>query len=363
MTILAAENFPPYRRPPLTKEYLRGEIPREELPLEAEAWFRKNEIRLRTGVEARKLDPEHQTIIAAGGEEIPYDACVLATGSEPIRLPVPGADDPEILTIRTLEDSDALRERVHPGSRVAVVGSGFIGCEAAASLAMRGAQVTMISLEDLPQKTRLGEEIGQKIRGWLEDYGIALRLGEGVEEIKRRADGGFRISPSGPGPEVEADIVLFGTGVEARTGLAEDAGLEVDEGGILCDTSMHTRTPGVFAAGDVALAHNESAGRRLHVEHWGEALNHGRVAGRIIAGEEAAWDVAPGFWSTIGQRRIKYVAWGDGFDEVRLVDHGGGSFTAWYGMEGVCVGVLTHERDEDYERGRRIVESGGRIPV
>ena len=118
----------------------------------------------------------------------------------------------------------------------------------------------------------------------------------------------------------------------------------------------------MFAAGDVALARNAAAGRRLPVEHWGEALNHGEVAGRTAAGEQAVWDAAPGFWSTIGDRTLKHVAWGDGFDEARWIDHPGGAFTVWYGAEGTTVGVLAHERDEDYERGRELVERGRPLP-
>jgi NADPH-dependent 2,4-dienoyl-CoA reductase/sulfur reductase-like enzyme len=128
------------------------------------------------------------------------------------------------------------------------------------------------------------------------------------------------------------------------------------------DAGMRTERPGVYAAGDAVRAHNASAGRALAVEHWGEALNMGAVAGRTLAGEEAQWDVAPGFWSTIGEHALKYVAWGDGFDEARLVDHGQGAFTVWYGNNGKTVGVLTHERDEDYEAGRERVEGGAPLP-
>jgi NADPH-dependent 2,4-dienoyl-CoA reductase/sulfur reductase-like enzyme len=125
---------------------------------------------------------------------------------------------------------------------------------------------------------------------------------------------------------------------------------------------MRTEHAGVYAVGDVAFARNAAAGRRRAGAHWGEALNMGAVAGRVIAGEDAAWDVAPGFWSTIGAHTLKYVAWGDGFDETRVVDHGAGAWTVWYGQNGVTVGVLTHERDEDYERGRELIETGAPLP-
>ncbi len=360
VTILTTEPYPPYNRPPLTKDYLRGETPREDLWLEPPGWFEENAVDLRLATNAHSLDRDRRVVETENGE-IPYDMCVLATGSEPIRLPVPGAEDEDILVMRTIENSTRLRSRVGEESRVVVVGSGFIGCEAAASLSMRGARVTMVSLEERPQLERLGEEVANRIEAWLEGYGVELRLGASVERIERE-NGDYEVG-LGDGSGVEAETVLFGTGVRPRTELAENAGLEVASGGIVSDSSMRTSAPGVFAVGDISFAYNEAAGKRLHVEHWGEALNHGKVAGTVIAGGEAVWSVAPGFWSTIGEQTLKYVAWGDGFDDARFVDHDNGAFTCWYGNEGVCVGVLTHDHDEDYERGRELVESGAPLPV
>lgn len=357
VTILASEDAPPYRRPPLTKEYLRGEIPKEELPMQPPEWFEKNEVELRLSTEVTSLDAD-QGIVAADGERIPYDHCVLATGSEPIRLPIPGGDHPENMVMRTVEDSALLQGNIKPGDRSIVVGSGFIGCEAAASLSMRGAEVVMVSLEKVPQEARLGEEVGDRILSWLHEYGVETHFEASVEEVRRDEDEFTIVTDGG---EVSGDSVLFGVGVKPSTALAEDAGLEVVSGGIETDASMRTSAPGIFAVGDISFAHNMTAGRRLHVEHWGEALNHGRVAGTVIAGGEAEWDVAPGFWSTIGDKTLKYVAWGDGWDEAQFVDHGDGSFTVYYGFEDICVGVLTHDRDEDYEAGRKMVETGTRL--
>ena len=357
VTILAAEPYPPYNRPPLTKEYLRGEMGRDELPIESPGWYGQNGVELRLATRATSLDRERAVVETEDGE-VSYDACVLATGSEPARLPVPGADDPEILVMRTIENSTRLRERAGTGSRVIVVGSGFIGCEAAASLSIRGAEVTLISLEELPQKERLGEEVGERMRGWLQDYGVKLRLGESIESIECRDDG-HEVFVEGGG-SLAAGTVLFGAGVKPRIELAEAAGLEVERG-IITDSSMRTSAPGVFAVGDVARAYNESAGRRLSVEHWGDALEHGRIAGTVIAGGEATWTMTPGFWSTIGDKTLKYWAWGDGWDETRFVEKEG-AFTVWYGLDGSTVGVLAHGSDEDYERGRELIESGAPLP-
>jgi 3-phenylpropionate/trans-cinnamate dioxygenase ferredoxin reductase component len=354
VTILATEPYPPYQRPPLTKEYLRGQMPRKDLFLEEDGWYEENEVEigLSTGVIA--LDRERRVVETERGEEVPYDACVLATGSEPIRIPVPGADDPEILVMRTIENSTRLQEHVGRGSRTVVVGSGFIGCEAAASLSLRGAEVALISLEELPQEERLGEEVGGRIKGWLEDYRVELHLGVGLESVERR-DSEYEVSLE-HGDTIRAETILFGTGVRPRTQLAREAGLEVKRG-VVTDSSMRTSAPGIFAVGDIAQAYNESAGRHLSVEHWGDALEHGRIAGTVIAGGEAVWEMAPGFWSTIGDRTIKYWAWGDGWDDLLFEDKGE-SFVARYGKDGVLVGVLTHSSDEDYEAGRELIESG-----
>ncbi len=358
VTILSTEPYSPYNRPPLTKDFLRGESGREDLPIETEGWYRENDVELRLSTVVESLDRERAEVETDAGERFSYDACALATGSEPIRIPVPGADDPEVLVMRTLENSARLKDRVGKGDRVVVVGSGFIGCEAAASLALRGASVTLVSLEEIPQGERLGEEAGRHIQGWLEGYGVDLRLGMGLEAIERR-NGGYSVAVEG-GKDISAGTVLFGTGVEPRLGLAEVAGLEVD-GGVVTDSSMRTSAPGVFAVGDIASAYNESAGRHVKVEHWGDALEHGRVAGTVIAGGEAAWNMAPGFWSTIGDNTLKYWAWNGGWDEYAYEEKGD-SFVVRYGKDGVLVGILTHGADEDYENGRLPIERGDPFP-
>jgi 3-phenylpropionate/trans-cinnamate dioxygenase ferredoxin reductase component len=353
VTLLTSEPYAPYNRPPLTKEYLRGEASHEDLPIEGDDWYEENGVGLMPLTTVAGLDRERQFVTTDEGEELSYDACVLATGSEPIRLPIPGGDDPEILTMRTVENSTRLQGRVGNGDRAVVVGSGFIGCEAAASLSLRGAEVILISLEESPQSERLGSEVGERIEGWLRSYGVDLRLGASLESIQR-VDDGYELSVES-GDTVSAGTVLFGTGIAPRTGLAEKAGLEVD-GGVLTDSSMRTSAPGVFAVGDIARAYNESAGRHLSVEHWGDALEHGRIAGTVISGGEAAWSMAPGFWSTIGEQTLKYWAWGDGWDEL-IFENRGEAFTVWYGKEGTLVGVLSHGTDEDYDRGRGLIEN------
>ena len=368
VTILTAENFPPYRRPPLTKEYLRGEVNRAALPMQGARWYEENAVELRLATPALSLDPRRGVVETESGE-VPYEACVLATGSEPMRLPVPGGELPESLVMRTLEDSERLRQRVFPGGHAVVVGSGFIGCEAAASLSTLGVRVTLVSQEDSPQEARLGPEVARRIRGWLEGFGVDLRLGANVEGIGRKS-GGFEVAIEG-GETVETGTVLLGTGIRPRLRIAEEAGLEIEGGGVVTDSSMRTSVPNVLAVGDIAYAMNESAGSRQKVEHWGDALNHGGVAGAVLAGKESRWSMAPGFWSTMVDKSLKYWSWSNGWDEARFVDHvengdapegAGESFTVWYGREGICVGVLSHNHDEDYGEGRMLVERGAPLP-
>lgn len=368
VTILTAEEFPPYQRPPLTKEYLRGEVERDALPIQGAGWYEENDVKLRLATPVLSLDKDRGVVETDGGE-IPYDYCVLATGSEPLRIPVPGGDLPGVLVMRTLRDSEKLKKSVSSGGHAVVVGSGFIGCEAAASLSMLGVRVTLVSQEESPQEARLGPDVARRIRRWLEGFGVDLRLGKNVEGIEQKR-GGFEVGIEGE-DAVETETVLFGTGIEPRTRLAEEAGLAMEGGGVVTDASMRTGDPNVFAVGDIAYALNESAGTRQKVEHWGDALNHGGVAGAVLAGGEARWSMAPGFWSTMADKSLKYWSWSNGWDEARFVDHvengdvpedAGESFTVWYGKEGICVGVLSHNYDEDYDEGRGLIERGAPLP-
>jgi len=354
--LLAGEGLAPYQRPPLTKELLRGESTVEALWLEAPTFYAEQDIQLRLGAWATELDPGRRELSLAGGERLGYDACVLACGSVPAVLPVEGGDHPDLLTVRELGDSRRLGGWGTPEHDILVVGTGFIGCEAAASLSGLGASVAMVSMEELPQQTRLGAEVAQRLAGWLAGDGVVVHGGEQVAEVQRTATG-WRVAFES-GRSHDAHAVLLATGVRRRLELAQGAGLEVSDGSVATDSGMATSAEGVLAVGDLAAAENPTAGRRLHVEHWGEALAHGEVAGRRLAGQTATWDSVPGFWSTIGKRTLKYAAWGDGFDVAELEEHSEGAFTVTYGRDGTVVGVLTHRCDEAYEHGREQVAQG-----
>lgn len=353
--LLTREDALPYERPPLSKQFLRGEIEYDDLPLSGAAWLGLRGIEVRRAAEVALIDPERRTVALLDDQVLDYGHCVLATGSRPARPSLPGAGDARVLVLRSLADAERLRAAAIPGRTAIVLGSGFVGCEAASSLAARGLDVTLVTPESVPHAARLGERVGRRIADWLEQDGVRLRLGAQAERIEDSR----RVQL--PGETLEAELVLLATGARPEATVAARSGIALDGERVPVDARMRSVHEGLLAAGDVAFALHPTAGRRLRVEHWGEALRMGEVAGRTAAGTDDAWDDAPGFWSTIGRRTLKQVAWGDGFDEIRHVDHPGGGFSAWYGREGVTVGVLTHEADADYERGRRRVE--GREPL
>jgi len=354
VAIITDEQRMPYNRPPLTKELLRREIDERELPLEDETWLTAQEVALVSG-RAVSLDPAERELTLSGGRALAYTNCVLATGSEPTRLPVPGVDDPAVRVLRSLDHLRELERRLLAGGRVVVIGSGFIGCEIAASLRVRGQEVTLVSDEEAPNMARLGPDAGAEIAHWLQQDGVALKLGAEVQAIERRSES---LDVVAAGKRFSAPLVVMAAGVAPRSELAAAAGLELDGGAVPTDAGMRTAISGLLAAGDICLAQNTAAGRRLRVEHWGDALSQGAVAGSTAAGVQAGWNEVPGFWSTIGSQTLKYAAWGDGYELARIQRHRDGAFTVWYGREGRVVGVLTHEADEDYEQGREMIAEG-----
>jgi len=361
VVLLTAEGRAPYMRPPLSKDLLRGKTEPGDLPLADGSWYARRGIELRPG-RAVALDPDARRVTLEDGTGIAYAACVLATGAEPVRPPVDGAELDGVRVLRTVDHALALREQAEPGARVVVVGSGFIGCEAAASLRARGCAVALLSEDPAPQEPRLGPEVGARLAAWLDEAGVEARYEASVVAIRNGADGPLRVEAS-RGGALDADLVLLASGVRPGSDLARDAGLALGEGGeVLAQSTMRTGADGLLACGDCSRARHAVAGRPLHVEHWGDALAQGEVAGTVAAGGTAEWRTVPGFWSTIGERTLKHAAWGDGFDEVRVREHGDGAFSAWYGADGMCVGVLTHGRDEDYDAGRDRIERGAPLP-
>jgi NADPH-dependent 2,4-dienoyl-CoA reductase/sulfur reductase-like enzyme len=358
LVLVTREDRVPYFRPFLTKEYLRGEVGADKLPLDDPDWYGDHGVELRLSCAVEALDARGHSLWLTTGEEIRWDACVLALGSRARPLPVRGADQPGVHSIRSAADGDRLVAAARAGREVVIVGSGFIGCEAAASLQARGCRVTIVGPERVPQEERLGSEVGALLAGWLGDLGVTVRLGPAVRAV---CPHGERWVVELEGTTLPADLVVAAGGAAPNVDLAERAGLDVDGGGVVVDAQLGTSAPDVFAVGDIAYAWNEAADRRLRVEHWGDAEGMAEVAAKTLAGTSAAWQSVPSFWSAIGDRTLKLAAWGDGWDDATVRQDEDG-FTAWYGRDGATVGVLTHNHDADLDRGSRLVLSSAPFP-
>jgi 3-phenylpropionate/trans-cinnamate dioxygenase ferredoxin reductase subunit len=352
--LVCDERRMPYQRPALSKELLRGEITEAEIALESDAGLSGAAVELIPG-RAVSLDPDAHSVLLSGGRELSYMRCLIATGAEPARLPVPGADDAAVRTLRSLEDLRELRFRLSGGGVVVVIGSGFIGCEIAASLRAIGHKVRLCSQEAAPNTDRLGPDAAARLQTWLTDAGVELTLDAEVAGIRRD---GERLKVQTSAGERAGDVVVMATGVAPRAELAALAGLELEAGAIPADAQMATGLPDVFAAGDVALAVNTTAGRRVHIEHWGDAIAQGDLAGRVAAGSTARWADVPGFWSEIAGHTLKFAGWGGEFDEVRFEPSADGAFAAWYRRADRIAGVLTHERDDAYSQGQELIKAG-----
>ena len=350
--LISADPAVPYERPPLSKDFLRGDT--DDVALHPLSWFSDREIELVRGAEVDRIDPADGFVVIDGERHF-YTALVLATGASPSPLPVAGGE--QALALRSLSDAERLRTASSDARSAVVVGGGFIGCEAAASLARRGISVTLVAPQDVPQENRLGSEAGKQLLRLVEEAGVRYVGGVSVEAVHE----GTSVQLDS-GVTVECDLVLAATGVIPNSGAAEAAGLDIQKSRVVVGADMATSAPNVFAAGDVALAYNTSAGRRIAVEHWQDAADQGAIAGAAAAEVDAKWDAVPGFWTTIGDSDVKYHAWGDGYESSRLLQRGDG-FTVWYERDGATVGVLTLNADDDYDLGERLVKEGAPAPA
>ena len=349
--ILTDDPDPPYARPPLSKDYLRGKC--DYVTLHPPQWFRERSIEVKHGAPLEHIDVTDRRVVA-GGTEYPYDTLVLACGASPTLLPVPGGES--ALQLRSLADAARLRRASANARSAMVIGAGFIGCEAAASMALRGVNVTVVAPEALPQEPRLGSEAGERLLRLLHEAGVRYIGGVAVEAVD---DGAVTLDD---GVTINTDLVLAATGVTPNSSAAQAAGLDVEQSRIVVGADMRTSDEKIYAAGDVGWALNVTAGRHLAVEHWQDAADQGAVAGARAAGHPAAWEGVPGFWTTIGTTTVKYHAWGDGYQRSRLLERDGG-FTVWYETDGATVGVLTCNADGEYDLGETLIAEAKPPPV
>jgi 3-phenylpropionate/trans-cinnamate dioxygenase ferredoxin reductase subunit len=313
LVLIGAEHERPYERPPLSKDYLRGEVGREKVYVHEEAFYADHDIELRLGRTAVTLDPAAGEVELDDGDRLRYDQVLLATGAEPRRLAIPGGDLDGILYLRSVESSDALRERLDRGGAVVVVGAGWIGCEVAASARQRGLEVTVLDPLAVPLERVLGTEVGAVYRDVHTDHGVRMLMGTRVEAFE--GDGAVERVRTADGRELECDFVVVGIGVEPRTRLASEAGIAVDDG-ILADEHLLTGAPGVFVAGDVARAHHPFYGEHIRVEHWANALNQGPAAARSMLGHTGGYARLPYFYSDQYDVGMEYSGYAPTWERV-----------------------------------------------
>jgi 3-phenylpropionate/trans-cinnamate dioxygenase ferredoxin reductase component len=313
VVLIGAEHERPYERPPLSKDYLRGESGRDKVYVHDEGFYAEQQIELRLGRTAVALDTAAREVALDDGERLRYDRLLIATGAEPRRLTIAGADLEGVLYLRNVEDSDALRERLDRGGSAVVVGAGWIGAEVAASARQRGLDVTVVEPLSVPLERALGVELGAIYRDIHADRGVRMLLGTGVEAFEGAA--AVERVRTGDGRVLECDFVVVGVGVQPRTQLAEAAGLAVDDG-ILVDERLQTSAPGVLAAGDVANARHPLYGVPIRVEHWANALHQGPVAARNMVGKAEPYDHIPYFFSDQYDVGMEYAGFAPEWDRV-----------------------------------------------
>lgn len=311
LTLISADAEAPYDRPNLSKDFLAGTAPADWIPLRTPEYYAARRIDLVLGSKVASIDAAARRLRLENGASHAFDALLLATGADPIRLPVEGAAPSQVHYVRSFADSKALVARADGAARVVVVGASFIGLEVAASLRKRGLEVHVVAPEAQPLAKILGPELGGRIRKLHEAHGVAFHLGETVARVAGRS-----VTLSG-GSTVDADFLVLGVGVRPSLALAEQAGLAMDRG-VAVDEYLETSAPGIFAAGDIARWPDPHSGQRIRVEHWVVAERQGQVAAQNILGRRVRYDAVPFFWSQHYDVAIQYVGHAEQWDRIEI---------------------------------------------
>lgn len=355
--LAGAETVPPYRRPRLSKQYLRGEHTDKEMLVDTPAGWAARDVRLSLGNAITRLDAPRRTATLADGTEVSYGNALIATGSLARPLAVPGWSGPRVHTLRTLHDSERIRDGIRPGSRVVVVGGSFNGCEAAASAAARGADVTIVALEQLPLERILGRFVGERIQHLFAQHGCIFLGGTSVERIEHGQDESTLLTTDGH--RLPFDVLIACVGATPDLELAHAAGLEIADGGVACDRRLLTSAEGLYAAGDIAAYDSAAQGRRIRLERFEAAWSQSRTAAANMLGAELDHDDrTPFFHSELDEWfRLSVVglnlAWNR---EIVVGDPDTGSYTVWY-LQGDALAATAVIGDDDgaLELGRRVL--------
>src|SRR6266508_532764 len=311
IVMLSSDDAPPYDRPNLSKDYLAGNAPEDWLPLRSEDFYAEQRIDVRLRQEVVGIDVNGREVIIAGGGSLPYDRLLLATGAEPVPLPIPGADQPHVHTLRSLADCRAIIDAAKGTRRAVVIGASFIGLEVAASLRARELEVHVIAPEKRPMERILGPGMGDFVHSLHQEHGAVFHL-----ENTATAIDGKRVQLKG-GEALDADLVVVGVGVRPRVELAEKAGLVLDRG-VAVNEYLETSVPGLFAAGDVARWPDPHTGEKIRVEHWVVAERQGQTAALNMLGEGEKFTAVPFFWSLHYDIPINYICHAERWDEIAI---------------------------------------------
>lgn len=337
IVLIGQETHRPYERPGLSKDLLRGERDLESISVHDPEFYAAHDIELRTGVRAAVIHADVATVETESGETIAYDQLLLATGSRPRRLRIPGADLDGIHLLRTIDDATTLHGAIAAAEHVAIVGGGWIGSEVAASARQLGAEVTLIDPQSVPLQRVMGIEVGSVYRDLHDEQGVNLRPSSTVQSFA--GDGTVTMVHTSTG-DVAADVVVVGVGATPRVELGETAGLAIDNG-ITVDEYLRTSDPRIFAVGDIASAWNPTLGTRLRVEHWSNALNQGIAVGHTLAGSPTSYDRLPYFYSDQYDLGMEYTGHAPHWDQVVFRgDVAGREFIAFWLDDGAIVAAM-----------------------
>jgi len=359
LILVGEEPYVPYERPPLSKEYLRGEVTFDRALVRTADFYAEQEIETRLGVRAVRVEPAERIVELADGERLLFDKALIATGARNRRPAIPSLDLEGVFDLRTVDDADRIRTEALPGRKAVVVGMGFIGSEVAASLRQLGVEVAVVAPGSVPLERVLGEEVGGVLAEIHREHGVEFHFGDSADAFE--GSGHVERVVTAAGERIECDFAVIGVGVEPAVELAAGTGIEVDNG-IVVDEFCRTSVEGIYAAGDVANHYHPVFERRIRVEHWDNALKQGPAAARNMLGKDEPYEEIHWFWSDQYDTNLQYAGFHTSWDE--LVVRGSlerRSFVAFYCTEGRVLAAVAVNRGKDLRRSIPLIKA--RRPV